>query len=183
MITFVFNRRTNTCQATTKCGLLRTKRQIVLQILFYSNGSFQAICFECSMHRWHPQKTKGANSSNANLRITSLMQGWIDCVKFHLDSQLRLYDDLVSEIINTMSETFTTGEKKQFKECVTASCEKTNAKFGKYFDEECGLHPAPKFSYEAQFLNPKTALKFHVRPEFNAIPGFSEVPVSEFFGY
>ena len=32
-------------------------------------------------------------------------------------------------------------------------------------------------------MNPKTALKFHVRPEFNAIPGFSEFPDSEFSGY
>ena len=111
------------------------------------------------------------------------MQGLIDCVKFHFDSQLRFYDDSVSEIINTMSETFTTGEKKQFKERVTASSQKTNAKFGKYFDEECGLHPARKFIYEAQFLNPKTALKFHVRPEFHAKPGFSEIPDSEFSGY
>ena len=119
----------------------------------------------------------------SNLGITSLMQGLIDCVKFHLDSQLRFYDDSVAEIINTMSETFTTGEKKQFKERVTASSQKANAKFRKYFDEECGLHPARKFIYEAQFLKPKTAVKFHVRPEFNAIPGFSEIPDSEFSGY
>ena len=98
------------------------------------------------------------------------------------DSQLRFYDDSVPEIINTMSETFTTGEKKQFKERVTAFSQKANAKFGKYFDEDCGLHPARTFIYEAQFLNPKTALKFHVRPELNAIPGFSGIPDSEFSG-
>ena len=40
-----------------------------------------------------------------------------------------------------------------------------------------------KFILLAQFLNPKTALKFHVRPEFNAIPGFSEITDSEFSGY
>ena len=45
----------------------------------------------------------------SNLGITSLIQGLIDCVKFRLDSQLRFYDDSVSEIINTMSQTFTTG--------------------------------------------------------------------------
>ena len=111
------------------------------------------------------------------------MQGLIDCVKFQLDSQLQFYDDSVSEIINTMSEVFTTGEKEQFKERVMAFSQKANAKFGKYFDEVCGLHPARKFFYEAQFLNPKTALKFHVRPEFNAVPGFSEIPDSEFSGY
>ena len=55
------------------------------------------------------------------------MQGLIDFVKFHLDSQLRFYDDLVPEIINTMSETFTTGEKKQSKERVTASSQKANS--------------------------------------------------------
>ena len=92
------------------------------------------------------------------------MEGLIDCVMFHLDFQLRFQNDSVSEIINTMSETFTTREKEQFKESVTSSSQKANAKFGKYFDEECGLHPARKFIYEAQFLNPKTALKFHVRP-------------------
>ena len=55
--------------------------------------------------------------------------------------------------------------------------------FGKYFDEKCGLQLARKFFYEAQFLNPKTALKFHVRPEFNAIPGFRKISHSEFSGY
>ena len=90
----------------------------------------------------------------SNLRITSLMQGLIDCVKFHLDSHLRFYDDSVSEIKNGMSEIFTTGEKEQFKERVTASSLKANAKLGKYFDEECGLHPARNFIYEAQFLSP-----------------------------
>ena len=107
----------------------------------------------------------------------------IDCVKFHLDSQLQFYDDSVSEIINTMSKAFTTGEKKQIEERVTASSQKPNAKFAKYFDEKCGLQPARKYFYEAHFLNPKTTLKFHVRPEFNAIPGFSEIPDSEFSGY
>ena len=63
-----------------------------------------------------------------------------------------------------------------------ASSQKANAKFGKYFDEECGLHPTCKFYYEAHFLNPKTALKFQVRPEFNAIPGFSEIPIPIFLG-
>ena len=64
---FVFNRRRNTCQATPKCGILRRKRQIILQIVFYSNGSFfPAICFECSLHRWHPQITKGASSPNGS---------------------------------------------------------------------------------------------------------------------
>ena len=45
------------------------------------------------------------------------------------------------------------------------------------------MHSARKFIHEAQFLNPKTALKFHVRPEFNTIPNFSEIPDSEFSGY
>ena len=111
------------------------------------------------------------------------MHGLIDCVKFHLDCPLRFYDDSVSENINTMSETLTTGEKEQFKERVTASSQKANANFGKCFDEECCLHRARKFIYEAQYLSPKTALKFHVRPEFNAIPSFCEIPDSEFSGY
>ena len=81
--------------------------------------------------------------------------------------------------MSTMNEILATGEKEQFKYCVTASSQK----FGKYFDEDCGLHPARKSNYDAQFLNPKTALKFHVRPEFNAIPNFSEIPDSEFSGY
>ena len=115
--------------------------------------------------------------------LTSLMQCLIDCVMFHLDSQLQFYDDPVSEIKNTTSETFSNGEKKHFKERVTASSQKAKAKLGKYFDEECSLHPARKFIYEAQLLNPKTALKFHVRPEFNAISGFSEIPDSEYFEY
>ena len=74
-----------------------------------------------------------------------------------------------------MSETFTTGEKVLFKERVMVSSQKANANSGKYFDEECGLHSAHKFIYEAQFLNPKTDLKFQVRPEFNTILGFSEI--------
>ena len=78
---------------------------------------------------------------------------------------------------------FTAGEKKQLKERVTASSQKANAKFGKYFDGECGLQPARKFIYRAHFLNPKTALRFHVRSEFNTVPGFSEIPDSEFSGY
>ena len=82
-----------------------------------------------------------------------------------------------------MSQPLTTGEKEQFKERVTASSQITNARFGKYFDEECGLQSARKFIYEAQFLNAKSALKFHVRPEFNAIPSFSKIPDSEFCGY
>ena len=32
------------------------------------------------------------------------------------------------------------------------------------------------------FWTPKTPLKVHVRPEFNAIPGFCEIPDSEFSG-
>ena len=40
--------------------------QIILQILFSSNGSFPAICFECSLNWWHPQKTKGASSLNGS---------------------------------------------------------------------------------------------------------------------
>ena len=75
----------------------------------------------------------------SNLGITSLMQGLIDCMKFHLDSQLQFYDDSFSEIINTMSESFTTGGKGQLKERVMTSSQKENAMFGKYFDEECGL--------------------------------------------
>ena len=67
--------------------------------------------------------------------------------------------------------------------CVTVSSQKANAKFGKYFDEECRSHPARKFIYEAQILNPKTFLKIQVRPEFNAIHGFSGIPDSEFSGY
>ena len=56
----VFNRRRNTCQATPKCGFLRRKRQIILQILFHSNGSFPAIClvFEPQNCSEVPHKTK-----------------------------------------------------------------------------------------------------------------------------
>ena len=118
-----------------------------------------------------------------NLGMTFLMQGLIDCMKFHLDYQLRFYDDSVSEIMNTMSKTFTTVEKKQFKEHLTASFQKTNAKSGKYFDEERGLHLPRKFICEAQILNPKTAVKFQVRPKFNSIPGFNKTSDSEFSGY
>ena len=48
-----------------------------------------------------------------------------------LDSQLRFYDYSVSEIINTLSETFTTGEKEQFKERVMVSSQRAKVKFGK----------------------------------------------------
>ena len=73
------------------------------------------------------------------------MQDLIDRAKFHLGSQLRFYDDSVSQIVNTKSETFTTGEKEQFKERVTASSLKADAVSEKYFAEECGLHPARGF--------------------------------------
>ena len=43
-------KRDHTCQATPKCGFLRRKRQIIFQILSFLNGSFPAICFECSMN-------------------------------------------------------------------------------------------------------------------------------------
>ena len=132
------------------------KGNFFLQILFYSIASFPAVCFECSLHRWHPQKAKGSSSPNDSVSgfiiyyitgckwssprqfiikfgLGSSVRGFQivieDCVKFHLNSQLRFYDDSVSEIINTMSET--TGEKEQFKERVMASSQNANAKFGK----------------------------------------------------
>ena len=147
----------------------------------FLSSHFKLILLEC---KFFSERMKPLISVHkmfeSNLGITSSMQCLNDCVKFLLDSPLRFYDDSVSEIINIMSETFTTGEKEHFKERVTASSQKANAKFGKYFDKECGLHPTRKFIDEAQFLDPKTALKFHVRPEFNAIPGFNEIPESEF---
>ena len=42
----------------------------------------------------------------------------------------------------------------------------------------------PKIYFRRYEYEPKTALKFlHIRPEFNAIPGLSEIPDSEFSGY
>ena len=101
--------------------IFRQKRQIILQMLFYSNGSLPAICFECSLHRWHPQKTKGASSPKGSV-------------------------------------------------------------FGQVFwwSAVC-TQPVSLFT-RLNFWTPKTALKFHVRPEFNAILGFSEIHDSKFSG-
>ena len=64
-----------------------------------------------------------------------------------------------------------------------ASSQKANAKFTKCSDGEFGLHPVRLIIYETQFSNPKNALNIQVRPEVNAIPGFSGIQNAEFSGY
>ena len=74
----------------------------------FLSSNFKLILLEC---KFISQRVKPLISVpklfECTLGITSLMQGLIDCVKFHFESQLQFYDDSVSEIINTMDKTFT----------------------------------------------------------------------------
>ena len=119
----------------------------------------------------------------SNMGLTALMQGLIDHVAFQLDSQVRFHEDSVSEVLISMTETFSKAETENFKQRVSKASAKSYSKFLKYFHEESGLHPARKFIFVAQFLNPKTALKFNIRPELTAIPDFEDIPDAEFSGY
>ena len=86
-----------------------------------------------------------------NLGNTSLMQSLIDCVKFCLDSELRFCDVSVSEFKNTISKTFTTGEKKAIQGTCNGVISESQCEVWKVLDEKCGLHPTPTFFYNVQF--------------------------------
>ena len=114
----------------------------------------------------------------SNMGISALMQGPIDHVAFHLDSQIRFHKDSISEVLISMTEMTKTAtesfnQRVRLLECFTANSELQRG----IVSASCLLN-----FFGTLFVNPTAALKFNNRLEITAISDFGGIPDAEFIG-
>ena len=83
----------------------------------FLSSNFKSILLECKFvsERMKPL-IDTLKVFESNMGLTALMQGLIDHVVFQLDSQVRFHEDSVSEVLISMTETFSKAETENFKQ-------------------------------------------------------------------
>ena len=154
-----------------------------MDFLDFVTSKYKFLLIECNLveKRAGPMIT-AMQLFESDLSCSFLLNSLIEKVGIELHSQATMCTEYFDEVMDDMTETFTSNEKEILYENVRKSSSPANEKFLMCFDDHDGKHPAKKMLKELEFLYPVKALAFEVHPSLSI---FTElhIPVSEFADY
>ena len=147
------------------------------------DSNYKFIVWECTFIRTRARPFIDAiRLFESDLPLGCISLPYLENVFFEIVSQKELLADSLTEILDQITETFTSSEQLELIRKISTAALSAESKYLKYFGEN-GCFPGLQYFKDVQFLVPSKSLSFSVTPKSLKIPGISKVPEAEFLHY
>ena len=162
---------------------LDEENEAAMELKQILDSNYKFIVWECTFIRTRARPFIDAiRLFESDLPLGCISLPYLENVFFEIVSQKKLLADSLTEILDQITETFTSSEQLELIRKISTAALSAESKYLKYFGEN-GCFPGLQYFKDVQFLVPSKSLSFSVTPKSLKIPGISKVPEAEFLHY